>query len=577
MLGTIDWREGLLRRVGHVYVGIFVATMLLFLFLGRITALLWFGFALMAGRSVAWVLEKRSVGYRARAWVMILALVIASASFYLFAGLNPGPVLACGFCLVLTALLLGRRALVMILLAMIAYLLVITAIIWSGRWVGPIPAVVGIPAADVWLRATIVSALFWIGTAFSVLYVVRAMERNVARLREKEQQQRAAEKARREAEAKAMQSQKLEAIGQLAAGVAHDFNNALLVMRGWNQLLRDSDSPELKKKANTAIGQAIDQSEHLARQLLAFGRKQVRTPRYLDFADVVATTVETLGRVVSAPIELSVMVRQRPYVFADETQLQQLLFNLVLNARDALAEDGKITVTLRDDDSGRADGEAGAGLQRVVLEVEDNGEGMNESVKSRIFDPFYTTKEMGKGTGLGLSTVFGIVQQSEATIDVWSEPGKGSRFSIAFSCVEVAPVVDKSKRPAVVSGRRQGRIMVLEDDPLARDLLIFALSQQGFTVIDVQDGTAALELLQQAHEPIDLLSADTVFPGAALNDVIQAFKKANPEGQILICSGYVPEDIAVQGIESGRYEYLAKPFTATRLVRKILSMLGDPG
>ena len=568
------WREGLLRRVGYVYTAIFVGSVAVSLSLMRLTALLWFGLILGLAQLVSYLLRVRGVPYRVRAWIMISAPVGASASFYFFAGLYPGPVLAGAFTLVLTTLLLGRFALIGVLLVMVVFLLGMTGAMWFDLWQGPLPAVVGLPTPDVWLRATFVSTLFWSGICLSVLYVVNELEQTVRRLLDKEAQRRKAEQARREAEEMAVQSQKLEALGQLAAGIAHDFNNALLVLRGWTDILKQDVTPELKVQANDAIEKALDQSEQLATQLLTFGRKQQRSPRYLSLREVVENTGQTLGRVVQAQVKLHIDAQPTGFVHADEAQLQQVLLNLVLNARDAMPGGGDVTVRSRPATAEETVGLPSTELEGwAVLEVEDNGSGMDEDTRQRIFEPFFTTKDAGKGTGLGLATVFGIAEQSKAHIRVWSEPQQGSRFTLLFPSIE-APVAAPGENSEKAAFDGTGlRVLVLEDEKLARDLVVFALEQQHFEVLVAADGDEALAVLDQADESIHLLNADAMFPGASLDKVIEAYERSNPDGKVLICSGYVPEDIALDGLTSGRYEYLPKPFTSRQLVAKIAAML----
>lgn len=570
--GSVFWREGLLSRVGIVYAAMFVATSLLSLVLMRLTALFWLGLILGATHVLTVILKKRGATYRTRAWLNVLALVGASILFYLFAGINPGPVLAFALALVLTTLLLGRGPLILVLITMLLFLLGMTAAMWSGLWTGPMPATIGVPTPDVWFRTTIVSAVFWAASCFSVLYVVGALEQNVQRLREKEVQRRDAEKARREAEAMAAQSQKLEALGQLAAGIAHDFNNALLVLRGWTGILKNSDTPELRQQANEAIDQAIDQSEQLATQLLTFGRKKLRSPRYVSVDALVENTGKTLGRVVESRIKLSVHVEPAGFVFADEGQLQQLMFNLVINARDALPDGGEVNVRSRPATAAEtADFSHVGRTSWVVLEVEDNGVGMDAATRERIFEPFFTTKEVGKGTGLGLATVFGIVEQNNGHIRVTSEPGEGSTFAVYFPSFDVAPNTTRASRRLRGAMKQGARIFVIEDDPLARDLLVFTLKEHGYDVVSAGDGDEALKLLD--GQTFDVLSADAVFPGASLEAVINRFEAANPGGRVLICSGYLPDEIALAETDTERFDYLPKPFTSEQLAAKVASML----
>lgn len=571
---SVFWREGLLTRVGVIYLSIFVATTLLSVIMMRFTALFWFGLILGLSQMVSLLLKNQGARYVLRAWLSVASLVIASAAFYLFAGLNPGPVLAFAFALVLTTLLLGRGALILALTLMLLFLLGITGAMWFDLWRGPMPAVVGVPTPDVWLLTTAVSAVFWAASCFSVLYVVDALKQNAQRLREKESQRRDAERARREAEAMAAQSQKLEALGQLSAGIAHDFNNALLVLRGWTSILRNNAAPELTEQANDAIDQAIDQSEQLATQLLTFGRKKVRSPRYVSMDSLVENTGKTLGRVVQSRIRLNVEVEPAGFVFADEGQLQQLIFNLVINSRDALPGGGTITVRSRPATEAEISELSSSGRRSwVVLEVEDDGIGMEADTRERIFEPFFTTKDVGKGTGLGLATVFGIVEQNGGHIRVWSEPDQGARFTILFPSYEVAPQPESVRVGKLAAAQQGGRIFVVEDDPLARDLLVFTFGQNGFDVVAAADGDEAIELLGRDDEGFDVLSIDAVFPGASLQTVIQTFESSNPSGRVLICSGYMPDEIAMGGADAERFDYLPKPFTADELFTKITRML----
>lgn len=262
-------------------------------------------------------------------------------------------------------------------------------------------------------------------------------------------------------------------------------------------------------------------------------------------------------------------------VYADETQVRQLLYNLVLNAKDAMPNGGHIDIhaVCVDADADNMP-EAGSGDGWVILAIEDNGTGIDDEVVTRIFDPFFTTKDPGKGTGLGLSTVFGIVEQSGGIIDVSSEVGRGTRFTITLPRVTVAPP-DRLDFEVGDSGKDGGcRILVLEDDPLVRELIVFALNRDGFEISEAKNGDTAVEVLENADLPFDILCTDAVFPGAPLSRVIETYEDRSPQGRVLVCSGYVPEDLAIDGIESGRYDYLAKPFSAEQLLEKVSRVRG---
>ncbi len=567
-----DWRHGLLRRVGHVYVGIFLASLVFALLIGKAIAVTWFGVILMLGRAVAYGMARLSLSYRIPAWTMALSMVVASAQFYIYGGPNPGPVLACAFSLVLTALLLGRTALLGVMAAMAFLFLAITGAMWTGLWTGPNPPVNALPTPNFWLRTTVVSVFFWCGITFSVLYVVGALERSTESLRRKEEQRRQSEAARLEAQHRAGQSQKMEALGQLAAGVAHDFNNTLLVIRGWNELVRNSESEDLRSKANQAISQAIDQSEYLARQLLTFSHKQVRKPRHLQLNLVIENTAETLGRLLPSNIRLDIEHGTSSWIFVDEGELQQVLYNLLINARDAITDGGEIRIQTRDSDG--SDMSVASPGKWVAIEVKDNGVGMDQSTSDRVFEPFFTTKGVGKGTGLGLATVFGIVQQCNGHIEVATRPHDGSRFTIWLPRVEAVPqTLQKLPLASAAAETTGGNVLVLEDDPLARDLLTFALSRARFAVTVASDGDEAIGLLNNNSEPYDLLCTDAVFPGAGLSEVITRYRETNADGKILICSGYIAESIIIPAVESDVLAYLPKPFTADQLIQEISDLL----
>ena len=353
-------------------------------------------------------------------------------------------------------------------------------------------------------------------------------------------------------------------MGQLAAGVAHDFIYALLVIQGWNHFLTDTDITDTRKKATAAIRQATEQAGDLARQLLTFGRKGSRLPKYLLVDQVLSDTLATLARVIPSNISLEGEIQSGQMVFADPAQLQQLLYNLVLNARDAIPKGGKIQVRVRAQ-------EQGSGTV-VVLEVEDNGTGMDETIQTKIFEPFFTTKDVGKGTGLGLSTVFGIVEQSDGTLEVRSEVGRGSTFIVKLPAVEPPErgnVSVQKPPPGQAHGRR---ILVLEDDPLARDLITYALSRAGYAVTEAVDGEDAIKAIEQSTQPFELMCCDAVFPGASLTAVIEVYKQRS-NGRVLICSGYVPEDLHAQGIDPSNYSFLPKPFTGSELSDRVASLL----
>ena len=573
-----DWREHLLNRLRRLVLPVAMLSAAIGVSLSRTDATRWFAGGILAVSLLITVLSSPRFSYATRAWSMLSAVFGIALGAYVFVGLSPGPVLTVAFCLVFAALLLGRKVMTAALLLAGAYVFALAGAIALGLWSGP-------PQLDVdqrdplfWVREGSIAVFTWGAVAFSVLFVVNALERTSRRrrlaLEEKDealQRLQSESTARREAEAIAVQSQKLDALGQLAAGVAHDFNNALVVVKLWTEILAASKSQEEVEEALQAIENATDQGEQLARQLLTFARKEVRAPRNLRLDEVVADATRTLGRLLPSTIRMRVDTQSDgACVFADETQLHQLMFNLLINSRDAIDGDGEVVLrTYCVDDADTEDG-----LGWAVLEVEDDGAGMDEGTQRHALEPFFTTKEPGRGTGLGLSTSFGIVEQSLGRLEVDSAPGSGTRVTISLPRVELAaenrlPEPPRDPRP----GHRAARVLVLEDDPLVRAPIVLMLRRCGFEVLDADDGHTAVRLLADADAPIDFLCTDAVFPGASLRQVIDAFEAASPTGRVVICSGYVREGLALRGVEAGLYEFLPKPFAAHELVAKLDSML----
>lgn len=583
-----NWREGLLSRIRIVAFLIMGLGGTAVIAGAGTDALRYFGISLLALAIFLIVfLTAKTFSYKVRAIVAVATMGWAGITAYLLIGFLPGGPMTVAYVLFMAALTLGRKAFLGILLAFSAFVFALSVSVAFDVWPGPAPVDIDPENPVTWYRSSVVSVTFWASIGFSVLFVVGAVERNLERrnralvekedalvlLRQQVDERKKAERARREAEAAALQSQKIEAIGQLAAGVAHDFNNALLVVQGWNEIRSESGDEKEQREATAAIEQASEQAAQLARQLLTFARKGMRNPKYIDVDQSVASTVKTLERLVGADISLHVETRSDALAFADESQLQQIFFNLVINARDALPDGGTIRVRSAPASAEQAESlEGDADFGWVVIEVEDDGIGMDQGTLDRVFEPFFTTKKHGQGTGLGLATVLGIVQQHGGHVRPSSRPDEGSRFSIFLPAVEGEPV-DLDVPAEVVSGSLQHkRAFVVEDDALARKLIVKSLERAGVDVTACADGTSAIETLKNDPSSFDLLCTDAVFPGRPLAEILELFAEHSPLGSVLICSGYVPEELAIRGIESGEFEFLGKPFTGSRLIAKLRSM-----
>ncbi|HXQ29156.1 MAG TPA: ATP-binding protein [Gemmatimonadales bacterium] len=375
-----------------------------------------------------------------------------------------------------------------------------------------------------------------------------------------------------------LQSQKMEAVGRLAGGVAHDFNNLLTAIIGSADLLRErlgADHPERMEAEE--IRQAAMRAADLTRQLLAFSRQQVLSLRVLDLNTIVLGMDKILHRVIGEDIEFRTLLAQDlDPVQADPGQLEQVLMNLAVNARDAMPRGGKLTIetTNATCDAGYADAHAPITPGRyVVLAVTDTGTGMDERTKAHVFEPFFTTKGKGKGTGLGLSTVYGIVKQFGGFVWVYSEPGHGSVFKIYLPRVDGPPAAAHREPWAAVAPRGVETVLVVEDQAEVRRLSQKVLEGRGYRVLVADHGTDALRLAQAYGGPIDILVTDVVMPGMSGREVGLALTARRPGLKVLYVSGYADQSIVHHGVLEPGLAFLQKPFTADALARKVREVL----
>jgi signal transduction histidine kinase/CheY-like chemotaxis protein len=379
------------------------------------------------------------------------------------------------------------------------------------------------------------------------------------------------------------QSQKMEAVGQLAGGVAHDFNNLLMVIGGYSDLLLQQLPPGTQYRDHVEeIRKAGTRASSLTQQLLAFSRKQVIAPRVANLNEVVAGTEKMLRRLIGEDIDLVTVLRPGLWnVRLDTGQIEQVLMNLAVNARDAMPGVGKLLIETEngriDEDMARRQGYGKPG-PHVVLSMRDTGSGMDEETQSRIFEPFFTTKGQGKGTGLGLATVYGIVKQSDGYISVESRPGEGTTFRIYFPrCEERSHGSTADEGPIYTRGKGE-TVLLVEDDEAVRHLLRTTLSEGGYTLLEAYDGEEAVALLQRDDRPIHLLITDVIMPKMGGKELSDRLAADRPGMKILFVSGYVDNEILrEQRFERGE-EYLQKPFTPETLLRTVRRMLEpEPG
>jgi len=382
----------------------------------------------------------------------------------------------------------------------------------------------------------------------------------------------------RQLQAQLLQAQKMEAIGRLAGGVAHDFNNLLTVIAGYSEQLLDRLElhDPLRRKAE-AIRGASDRAASLTQQLLAFSRRQMQQPKILELNDTVARMNRLLRRLIGEDIDLVTRLSaEQSRVKADPNQLEQVLMNLAVNARDAMPQGGTLTVetTALTLDAAYLAGHPQMPHGRyVMLAVTDTGCGMDPETKRRLFEPFFTTKEQGKGTGLGLSTVYGIVKQNGGYVWVYSEQGRGTVFKIYLPLVGEEIDEPAAPVPMLTAPRGSETLLVVEDDDEVRRLLRDSLEHCGYTVLDARSGGEALVSCERHAGPIHLLITDLVMPHMDGREVAERLGALRPDMKLLFISGYTEHVAARQGRAHPGAAFLAKPFTPDALARKVREVI----
>ncbi|PYS96265.1 MAG: hybrid sensor histidine kinase/response regulator [Acidobacteria bacterium] len=377
------------------------------------------------------------------------------------------------------------------------------------------------------------------------------------------------------------QSQKMEAVGQLAGGVAHDFNNLLTAITGYSDLaIRRLKAEDPLRHHIEEIKKAGERAAALTRQLLAFSRKQVLQPKVLDLNAVVSEMEKMLRRLIGEDVEFrTALASDLGSIKADPGQIEQVLLNLCVNARDAMPGGGNLTVETSnvylDEEyaSHHVGVESGA---YVMLAVSDTGYGMDEETQSRIFEPFFTTKEMGKGTGLGLSTVYGIVRQSGGNVWVYSEVGRGTTFKVYLPRVDEGVREYRRSDSPEDAARGTETILLAEDDEMVRRLAREVLEMYGYRVLEAPNGGAALLLCERHAGAIDLLVTDAIMPEMSGRELSERLSHLRPDMKVLFMSGYADTAAVQQGVLDEWANFIQKPFTPDALTRKVREILDAP-
>jgi signal transduction histidine kinase/CheY-like chemotaxis protein len=387
---------------------------------------------------------------------------------------------------------------------------------------------------------------------------------------------------RKRLEGELLQAQKMEAVGRLAGGVAHDFNNMLTVMAGYTRMILDGLPPvdPLRAYAEEAL-QAAGRATAITRQLLAFSRRQVMQPCVMNLNATVRQTESMLRRLIGEDIELALELGAAVgNIQADPNHIEQAIVNLALNARDAMARGGRITIgtaEVRLDEAHAGKHAEIAPGDFAMLSVSDTGHGMDAETRRHVFEPFFTTKETGKGTGLGLATVYGTVKQLGGDIRVYSEPGQGTTFKLYFPLVSgKAAATTATEQLDAKRARRTETVLVVEDEDAVRDLTVKMLRKLGHTVLAAANGAEAIRIAGTYSGTIALLVTDVVMPNMSGREVADRLLEMKPALKVLYVSGYTDGTVVHHGELEGSTEFLPKPFSREGLAQKIRQLLDGP-
>lgn len=387
-----------------------------------------------------------------------------------------------------------------------------------------------------------------------------------------------AEKEQENLQTQLLQIQKMESIGRLAGGIAHDFNNLLTTIIGYSDLSlinlpKDNPSTEYL----SLIRDAGEKATKLTRQLLAFSRKQVLNMQNVNLETTVTNMAKMLSRMIGEDVDIEIKTHGLDELIkADPIQIEQIIMNLAVNARDAMPAGGKLTIETSKKEIDKEYSHRDSGLKSgayLVLTFTDSGDGISEEAKEKIFEPFFTTKEVGKGTGLGLATVYGIVKQHEGHITVDSAPGKGSTFNIYFPIIDIQDVAEKDSENDIVMPTGTETILVIDDEPKVRRLIRDTLEPLGYKLMEAESGNDAIGKMEHSGETVDLLMSDVVMPGMNGKATIEQIKSRLPQVKVLFMSGYADDRIQQYGIRFSDEDFIDKPLTPDLIARKVREVI----
>jgi nitrogen-specific signal transduction histidine kinase len=374
-----------------------------------------------------------------------------------------------------------------------------------------------------------------------------------------------------------LQAQKMESIGLLAGGVAHDFNNILTAISGYGQILRDNIATDdaLLRESITQVLKASERAAELTRGLLAFSRKQMINPQPVHIDTLIVNTGKLIRRIIGEDIEFCTEFSgKKLFVMADAGQIEQVLMNLATNARDAMPRGGRLSISTKRvmiNGGSEALYDLSAPGKYALISISDSGTGIDKKSMGRLFQPFYTTKEVGKGTGLGLSIVYGIIKQHKGAVMVCSEAGLGTTFNIYLPLIDKCAGDEESEMPSAIAGGTE-TILVAEDEFIVGEYLKILLGKAGYRVMVAGDGEEALAMFEE-HDDISLVLSDVVMPKKNGVEILMEIKKRKPGIKVIFISGYSAEFIQKMGIIEDGVDYIAKPFEKNHLLRKIREIL----